>query len=102
MINACINGIECKLFYDERISVNKAPAGYPYMYHLRHDEENWNRPISIENFVFVNFFGTIFTNKPLNIDRNDYIDVNSFEMDWEYVEFRFPIGLFCKSPISYK
>ncbi len=97
MIDACIDGIECKLFYDERIPVNKAPSEYPFMYHIRHDEENWIRPISIEHFVLVNFFGTIFTKEALNIRRGGFLDIKSFEIDWDYLEFRFPIKLFGES-----
>jgi len=60
------------------------------MYHVRHDEENWTRPISIEQFVLVNFFGTIFTREFMDINMGDYIDVEHFEMDWNYIEFRLP------------
>jgi hypothetical protein len=97
MIDAKINGIDCKLFYDERVPVDKAPIGFPYIYHLRHDEENWCCPMSIENFVLANFFGTIFTKEFLNIGKVDYIDITGFEVDWDYIEFKFPLGIFGKS-----
>ncbi|MCB7129120.1 MAG: hypothetical protein J3T61_06260 [Candidatus Brocadiales bacterium] len=85
---AVINGIECILFYDERVSAEEAPAGYPYMYYVRHDEDNWVRPISIEKYVLVNFFGTIFTKELIDFDNNYYVDVESFEMSRKYIEFK--------------
>jgi hypothetical protein len=87
MINARINNVDCKLFYDERIPAEKAPSGYPHMYHLRHDENNWCLPISIEKFVFANFFGTIFTKTPFEFDKDGYIDVEQFEMEPYYIIF---------------
>ncbi|MEK7079278.1 MAG: LPD28 domain-containing protein [Patescibacteria group bacterium] len=87
MIKACINGINCILFYDERIAPEKAPQGYPYMYHIRHDENNWTRPVNLERFVVVNFFGTVFMKEPIEIDASDYLEINSFEMEGNYVVF---------------
>jgi hypothetical protein len=53
MIKARVNGIDCIVFYDERLSPEKAPAEYPYMYHIRHNEDNWTHPISLERFTAV-------------------------------------------------
>lgn len=80
MIKARVNGIECAFFYDERLDPEQAPPGYPYMYQLRHDENNWIRPISIEKCVWVNFFGTVFMKNPLDFGDDCWLDVNKFKM----------------------
>jgi hypothetical protein len=86
-MRAWVNGIECRFFYDEVISDEKAPDGYSYRYYLRHDEDNWIKPISIEPHVFVNFFGTVFMKDQLEFDKNRYIDVNKFKFEGKYVVF---------------
>ena len=88
MTKARINNIDCILFYDERVFTEQAPVGYTNMYHVRHDENNWIRPTSIEKFVFVNFFGTIFTKEPLEFDINGYIEVKNFKMEHKYIKFK--------------
>lgn len=87
MIKACINDIDCILYYDERVSIEQTPTGFPYMYYLRHDECDWTKPISIERLIFVNFFGTIFTRKPILFNENDYIAVETFKIEHQYIRF---------------
>jgi hypothetical protein len=94
MIRARINGIDCILFYDERVPLEKAPLGYPYMYHIRHDEDDWTRPISIEQFVVANFFGTIFMKKPVELGRDGYMEIERFWTDCNYVKFKIKGTLF--------
>ncbi len=84
---ALINNEECILFYDQRVPPEEAPIGYPYMYYIRHDEDNWVQPVSIEKYVLVNFFGTIFTKEELEFDGNEYIEIESFEMERKYIVF---------------
>lgn len=96
MIKARINGIDCIVFYDERLSHEEAPAEYPYMYHIRHDEDNWTHPISLERFVAVNFLGTAFMKKPLEIDKNGYIEIEQFKLERDYVKFRIDGPVFGK------
>ena len=94
MTKARINNIDCILFYDERVFTEQAPVGYPYMYNVRHDECNWVRPISIEKFVFVNYFGTIFTKEPLEFNICGYIEVKSFKIELKYIKFKIRKNLF--------
>lgn len=88
MIKGNFNNIECIFFYDERISQENAPEGFPFLYHVRHDEDNWVLPISIEQFVLVNFFGTLFTRKKLLFPEENYIEIDKFVMDSYYKELR--------------
>lgn len=54
-----------------------------YYYGIRHGD-NWE-PATVERFVYVNFWGTVITAKPLNIDDGteantmlpDFIDLNT-------------------------
>ena len=93
MVKARINGKTCLLFYDERIPLGEAPLNYPYMYHLRHDEDDWTCPINIEKNVLVNFFGTIFAREPVELGEDDYLEIEQFEIDWDYFKFRLPRSL---------
>ena len=96
MIRASVNKVECRLFYDERVSSEEAPEGYPYMYHLRHDEDNWINPVNIEPFVAVNFFGTVFMKEPVSFDGSGYIEIESFEMQCDFIRFEVGRGQFEK------
>lgn len=87
-MKARINDIECILFYEERIPTEKAPIGYPYAYHIRHDENDWTCPISIERFVAVNFFGTIFVKKPIELSVDSTMEIKQFKLEDNYVKFR--------------
>jgi hypothetical protein len=87
-MNVFINGIECKLYYEERIPKEQAPLGYPNMYHLRHDEDDWTCPIHIEQYVAVNFFGTVFMEEPIEFGEQKYIEINQFKMKDNYVKIK--------------
>lgn len=57
---------------------------YPYKYELRHGDDDWETPICIENAVFVNFAGTLFSEDQIKLDIEIacgyfYADVVSFE-----------------------
>lgn len=86
MMNVFINDIECILYYEERVPPQQAPFGYPYMYHLRHDEDDWTCPITLERFVAVNFFGTVFMEKPVEFGEQNYINIKRFKMINNYVK----------------
>lgn len=85
---ARINGLECILFIGKQVPPELAPDGYRYCYHLRHDECDWGRPISIEPFVAVNFFGTVFMKDRLDFGPENYIDVESFSTDPPLISLR--------------
>ena len=94
MLNVRINGIDCIVYYDERIPSEKAPPGYPYMYHIRHDEDNWTKPVTLERLVVANFFGTAFMKEPIEVGGNGYIEIKSFSMEAQFVEFKLNSAIF--------
>ncbi len=86
MISANVNGYECLFAYDERVKPADYPAEYRFKYDIRHDEDNWTLPVTIEPFVLVNFLGSIFTKMPV-FDSKDPIEVYSFEMAGNWKPF---------------
>lgn len=80
MYRANVNGYECLFAYEERVSVDNYPENFPHKYDIRHDEENWTLPTSIEPFVLVNFLGSIFTKEPV-FNESNYIEICSFEVE---------------------
>ena len=94
MLNARINDIDCIVYYEERIPPEKAPSGYPYMYQIRHDEDDWTRPVTLERLVIVNFFGTAFMKEPIDLDSNGYIEIERFSMGKQFVQFKLSGAIF--------
>jgi len=86
MIRANVNGHECLFAFDERVKLADYPTEYPYKYDIRHDDDNWTLPVTIEPFVLVNFLGSVFTKHPIFSDINP-IDIYSFEMEGEWEPF---------------
>ena len=97
MLKARINNIDCLVCYDERVPAEKAPPDFPYMYHIRHDEDNWTLPITLERFVLVNFFGTVFMKEPLEFDSSGYIEIKSFSIENNLVTFKLNRSVFEKT-----
>lgn len=81
MEKAIINGIECLVAEGERVKKESAPAGFPHHYHSRHHSNDWSLPISIERFVGVNFWGTVFASEEILEPRFDYINIKSIDFN---------------------
>ena len=54
-----------------RIKRDSLPEGF-YAYDVRHGDDDWGLPAEICPIVRVNYWGTIITNKPLNVDFNTH------------------------------
>lgn len=80
LIPVIVNGREA-LFSEERVGKNNVSLGlsYPFRYDLRHADDDWSSPATIERLVVVNFFGTIFCKEAFDFKGSDYLDVESFE-----------------------
>lgn len=50
-----------------------------YYYQMRHGELDWDTPITIEKFVFANFYGTIITAIPLELTNDTCLDLKPLE-----------------------
>ena len=71
-----INDFECML--SEKRKIPDIPEGYPYKYFARHGSDDWTSPLTIEKFVRIDYFGTIFTKEPLDLGEKGFLDVWSF------------------------
>ena len=87
-------GKEC-LFNDMRIDRSTIPDGY-FMYEVRHCDEDWGEPCEIALGILVNFYGTLLSKEPFELEPNAtgtnsyaYID---WETDWNYLGERVELG----------
>jgi hypothetical protein len=72
------------LFSDVRIDPNTLPAGL-HAYELRHSDDDISQPVSLENHVAVNFFGTIISSSPIELTQTRHSYANYDEKDYQPV-----------------
>ena len=85
------------LFTCLRVDRDTVPQGM-YMYEVRHDDDQQGEPVQIANWIMVNHWGTLITNKPIRLEpsewsNNAYRDidpegkvVNFTESQWKSLE----------------
>lgn len=56
------------LFTDQRIDKNSVPEGI-YSYDIRHSDSDFSKPVTVESFVLVNWYGTILSKAPMDFSR---------------------------------
>lgn len=74
------------LFTDLRCDRETLPEGM-YMYEIRHDDDCQGIPCEIAKHIMVNHWGTVISNRPVNLTDGDkpYRLIDS-EADWNYEE----------------
>ena len=87
-------GKEC-LFNDLRIDRSTIPDGY-FMYEVRHSDEDWGEPCEIALGILVNFYGTLITKEPFELEpstvtNNAYLFID-WEEDWYYLDGSVKLG----------
>lgn len=75
------------LFTCLRVDRDTVPQGM-YMYEVRHDDDQQGEPVQIANWIMVNHWGTLISNRPIRLEprpdgRNAYRDIDP-ENDWNY------------------
>ena len=55
------------LYTEKRILSASIPKGY-YRYEIRHSDQNENKPVELARSIVVNFWGTMITNEPIQLD----------------------------------
>ena len=75
------------LFVCARVERDTVPAGL-YMYEVRHDDDCQGDPVQIANWIMVNHWGTLISNKQVRLEpskngNNAYRYINP-ENDWNY------------------
>jgi len=54
---------------------------YPHKYYLRHSDNNWVKPVTVEkNPVFVNYFGVVYTDRPVLKGKATFTRVKKWEV----------------------
>jgi hypothetical protein len=68
------------IFADIRIDPDTLPSGL-HAYELRHSDDDWSQPATLENHVAVNFFGTVISQNEIPVE--DFLQVNDgdFKVD---------------------
>lgn len=51
-----------------------------YLYDIRHSDDDWCEPATIEPHVLVNWFGTLICDKPISFGADGYYEINN----WRY------------------
>ena len=74
-----INGTKC-LLTENRQEHLVPTKKYKYKYSLRHDEMDWTEPVTVERFVFANWFGDILSPVPMIKDDAEWELIKS----WRY------------------
>ena len=63
---------ECRVRRDE-------PVEGKYLYDIRHSDNDWCDPATLEHRVMVNWFGTIILDEPVDFpDGQDCIDIEDY------------------------
>ena len=75
------------LFTCARVERDSVPEGL-YMYEVRHDDDCQGDPVQIANWIMVNHWGTLISNKQVRLEpskngNNAYRYINP-ENDWNY------------------
>lgn len=67
--------IECT-YVAERLPFVVVPPGY-HKYSIRHSDEDWCIPTTVEHRVMVNHFGDILVEDPLDLGEEGYLEIES-------------------------
>ena len=70
------------LFTCMRVDPNTVPKGY-YRYEVREDDDGNGEPCQLAKGIMVNHWGTLITDKPIDLDGDGYLDIDP-EEDWNY------------------
>ena len=72
---------EYALIYDGRRNRSTVPDGF-FMYDIRHADEDWDKPSTIEKSVTVNFYGSIILGHTLYIPECGYLNIAEGDISW--------------------
>lgn len=51
-----------------------------YLYDIRHSDDDWCEPATIEQHVLVNWFGTLICDNPISFGPDEYYEIKA----WRY------------------
>ncbi len=68
------------VFEDKRIPSTERDPNLFY-YELRHSGSDWSVPVNLEKSVLVNFWGTLVSDKPYQLNDGGYYELSEDEID---------------------
>lgn len=78
------------IIIDGRIDKSTIPSCW-HAYDVRHTEEDWGEPATVEKNVIVNFFGTLLVERELKLSKESVLpclEVKSWSyVDWEEMAY---------------
>lgn len=63
---------------EERVSMSERDVN-KYYYELRHDDYDWSRPATVELSVGCNSWGTMVSDTPIDLGKDDYLEIKEDE-----------------------
>ena len=69
------------LYTEKRILSSTVPKGY-YRYEIRHSDQNENKPVELARSIVVNFWGTMITNEPIQLDARSTLTFRSKDVSY--------------------
>lgn len=89
------------LFTCLRVNRECVPDGL-HVYDVRHDDDQQGLPVQIAKWVLVNHWGTLISDKPLDLipnqaGTNAYLDIDP-EEDWNYEGFCMTVQEYMEQP----
>lgn len=78
-IGTIFEDVDC-IFTELRVDRTSLPDNV-YCYDIRHTDDDWDEPCSLEPLVGVNYFGAIITKRKICFGNNSYIDMCPEDLD---------------------
>jgi L-rhamnose isomerase len=85
----CFRGVPVVQVTGARIRQEDRQEGF-YYYDIRHSDDDWGYPCTVEPYVLINHFGTIVTTQPIEFEPDEngdaYLEITDEEREliWEY------------------
>lgn len=68
------------ILVEERVSRSEIPPGI-HLYDIRHSDEDWCEPATIEHRVLVNWYGTLIVNRPIPFPNGiNYLEISEYSL----------------------
>lgn len=52
-----------------------------FIYDIRHTDNDWCEPATLENFVWVNWYGSIIVDTPIQFPEEPYLEITNYSIE---------------------
>lgn len=52
-----------------------------FIYDIRHADNDWCEPVTLENFVWVNWYGSIIVDTPIQFTDEPYLEITDYSIE---------------------